>query len=416
MRNRLDVTMVKAHNRRLVFEDVVASAPTTRAQIVANTNLSAGTVATFLDDLSRRGIIREVKEARRSSGPAVGRKPNRVEFLPKARRIICIDLATKHPTYYIKDLLLSTESVGHRVDTSSDATYEERLRRLLKEIVRQVRPANDSDGDAGRPIIGVGISVPGPYRPAEDRVSCKLVPELNDIHLRSLIREYLPFPVQIDHDVKLALGTEVKSIAYHEYKTILSLYFGEGVGSAISINGRVFGGAHEFAGEIGQMNVTGGGTLEQGIAWSVFLEEAGLPRALVEGENEAVLNAELQRRYLSGDPAFNESLARMIRIMAAAIANVICVINPHAVIISGNYSLFGDRFVKELQLSTEEHLIEEMTRDLIFTRSSSQGNPAMIGAGAVVREYWLENEDTEGESPPPRNGIEAGNSDKEGAK
>jgi predicted NBD/HSP70 family sugar kinase len=88
--------------------------------------------------------------------------------------------------------------------------------------------------------------------------------------------------------------------------------------------------------------------------------------------------------------------------MAAAIANVICVINPHAVIISGNYALFGDRFVKELQLATEAHLIEEMKRDLVFTRSSAPGNAAMVGAAAAVREHWLENEDSEQGNPSAR--------------
>lgn len=395
MKSRLDVMMVKAHNRRLVFADVVAEAPTTRSRIAANTRLSTGTVATILDELGRRGAVREVKESPRADGPAVGRKPNRVEFVPKSKRIICVDLACQHPTCYAKDLSLSTESIHNRADGSGVSTYERRIRLLLEEIVERTTSSDDTDGDFARPIIGIGVSVPGPYRPAEDRVSCKLIPELNEIKLRALFHEYFPYPVLIDHDVKLALAAEVKAIPDHEHKTIISLFLGEGVGSAISVNGTVLGGAHEFAGEIGQMNVGEKGTLERQIAWSSFLSRADIPREILSGGDERLFE-ELKRRYDSGDPALNGLVHRTIETVARAIANIICILNPHAVIVSGHYTVFGDRFVEELQSATERYIIDEMKRDLVFLRSASRENPSMKGVGAAVREYWLDHDQKEG--------------------
>ena len=379
--------MVKAHNRRLVFDDIVANAPTTRAQIAANTSLSAGTVATIVEELCRRGVAREVKEQRQDGAAPVGRRPNRVEFLPKSRRIICIDLATRHPAYYVKDLDLKSEQVRHRIeDGSTDRPYEEMLHALFGDIAARV----EESGGHGSPIIGVGVSVPGPYRLTEDRIFCKLVPELNSIRLRALLKEYFDYPIHIDHDVKLALGAEIRSIPYHEHKTILSVFLGEGVGSAISINGSVFGGAHEFAGEIGQMRVRDGGTLEDEVAWSSFLSALELPTGFFGASDDEILT------YLSTQYEQNEShllsvLERTTQTIAHAIANIICVLNPHAIVVSGHYSVFGDRFLHDLQAATEELVIDDLKRDLQFIRSTSKENDAIMGAASAVRELWLQN-------------------------
>lgn len=391
MRSRIDVTMVKAHNRRLVFGDIVANAPTTRAQIAANTSLSAGTVATIVEELCRRGVTREVKEERKDGVAPVGRRPNRVEFLPKSRRIICIDLATRHPAYYVKDLDLQSEQLRLRAEeVAVEREYDEILRSLFGDIAARV----EASGGPGRPIIGVGVSVPGPYRLTEDRISCKLVPELNTIRLRSLLKEFFDYPIHIDHDVKLALGAEIQSIPYHEHKTILSVFLGEGVGSAISINGVVFGGAHEFAGEIGQMRVRDGGTLEGQVAWSSFLSELDLPAELLDASDEELLG-HLSAQYQRNEPRLLSVLDKKIQTIAHAIANIICVLNPHAIVVSGYYSVFGERFMEDLQTATEALVIDDLKRDLQFIRSASKENDAIMGAASAVRELWLQNSESQ---------------------
>lgn len=389
MKSRLDVTMVKAQNRRLVFDAVVASAPTTRAEIAQQTHLSAGTVATILDELVRAGVVREVKETRKSVGPAVGRRPHRVEFLPKAARILSVDLASVTPSYSVIDLALSTESSCH-FTAEPDESYELLLRRLLEDVRRMLATTEGDRSEQSRPIIGVGVSVPGPYRATDDRVFCKLIPELNAIALKVLFREYLTCPILIDHDVKLALSTEVKLIPHSEHKTILSLYLGEGVGSAISINGAVFGGAHEFAGEIGQMRIGDGDTFEDMVSWTSFLAKLGIPAALAKDTDDGKLNEQLLERYESGEQALVAQLNRVIRAVAVALANAICLLNPHAVIVSGRYALFGERFVADLQAATEARLIDDLKRDLVFLRSGYSGKAPLMGAASAVRASWLD--------------------------
>lgn len=389
MKSRLDVTMVKAQNRRLIFDAVVASAPTTRAAIAEQTHLSAGTIATILDELARGGVIREVKEMRKAAGPAVGRRPHRVEFLPKAARILSVDLASAAPSYSVIDLALSIESSRHFTAQPGES-YELLLRRLLEDIRRLMGATEAGRSGDSRPIIGVGVSVPGPYRAVDDRVFCKLIPELNAIGLKVLFRNYLTCPILIDHDVKLALSTEVRLIPDNEHKTILFLYLGEGVGGAISINGSVFGGAHEFAGEIGQMRVGNGETLENMVAWTSFLADLGIAADLAGDADEAPLNKELLERYESGEPALLSQLERTTRVVAEALANVICVLNPHAVIVSGRYALFGEPFVADLKAATEERLIDDLKRDLMFLRSGYSGRAPLMGAASAVRSFWLD--------------------------
>lgn len=79
-------------------------------------------------------------------------------------------------------------------------------------------------------------------------------------------------------------------------------------------------------------------------------------------------------KSLNGRRTSDRNLASCLRetieAIGSAVANVVCVLNPHAVIVSGRYALFGDYFVKRLQAATERRLIDNLKRDLLFLPSS----------------------------------------------
>ncbi len=379
---KLDVSMVKAQNRRLVFEEIANRAPTTRLAIAHNTRLSAGTVKTLIEELIEYGVVREAKTAR----SAVGRRPNQVEFVPEARKILCLDLATKNPSFALKDLSLKTEvssgGLPSRSRLRTGESYEQYIRSFLEETRKALSP-----GD-GRNLIGVGVSVPGPYRAEEDRVSCKLIPEIGGMRVGSLVSEYFPSFILIDHDVKLAASSEVRLIPDFERKTILYLYLDEGVGSAIAINGTIFGGAREFAGEIGQM--TGGGetNLERQVSWNSFVGRL-LGADAASGRGETEVDRELKEMYEGENKNIESELDSVTSAVALALANVIFVLNPHEIIVSGRYNLFGSGFVQSLEKKAGAYLLSEMREGLVFRMSRYLEKGSLLGAAGMIRDRWL---------------------------
>ena len=384
MKTKLDVSMVKDQNRRLVFEEIANHAPTTRLAIARSTHLSVGTVKTIIEELMEYGVAREKKASR----SAVGRKPHQVEFLPRAKKILCIDLATKNPACVLKDLSLCTEKTAaewnmHECSQHGES-YEQYLRRFFKEIKGSFLSPEDESA-----LIGVGISVPGPYRADTDKVSCKLIPAINEVRIGSLVREYFGPAILIDHDVKLAASSEVRLIPDFDKKTIFYLYLDEGVGSAISINGSIFGGAREFAGEIGQMRIDGEGNLEEAVSWNSFLQRLSIANLSTEGQTEEAVDHLLSELYEHGDRRIDAELDFVTSTVAKALANVIVMMNPHEIIISGHYRIFGAGFIERIEKKTDAYLLDEMREGLVFRSSSYLEKGSLIGAAGMVRDRWL---------------------------
>ncbi len=377
MKHKLNVNMIKQHNRRSIFNEIISNAPMSRLSISRNLHLSPGTIATVVEELINRGIIREVKDIKSS----IGRKPNIIEFLPDRKKIICIDMATRNFSFSLKNLSLKSEySYKYHFDKSK--SYETNFRSFLEEMRKRAITEDKLPG-----IIGIGVSVPGPYGIDDDKISCKLIPEVTKIKPFKIISGYYNGPVLIDHDVKLAAASEVNLIPDYDHKIILYLYLDEGVGSAISVNGNIYTGANEFAGEIGQI-ITGETKFEELVSWNTFLIRLGL---ITDRAQEAIDLKSIKDEYERGEQGVLKELKRIIRITGKLLSNIICVLNPHSIILGGKYKIFGNKFIISLQRETEKYLIEDLKRNLSFHLSSHQERGPLIGAGKKVRDFWLDN-------------------------
>ncbi len=377
MKQKLNVNMIKKQNRRNIFYEIITNAPISRLSISQNLHLSLGTVTTVVEELINRGVVKEEKDTQTS----VGRKPNIINFVPKAKRIICIDMATRHFSFSLKDLSLRSE-FSYRYHFDKTKNYETNFRIFLETMKAKVLSNENL-----RNTIGIGVSVPGPYSAKDDRISCKLIPEITKINPRRIISEYYKGPILLDHDVKLAATSEVKLIPGFNHKVILYLYLDEGVGSAISINGGIYSGADEFAGEIGQM-VIGNEKFENLVSWKTLLARLDLVK---EDNDELIKPDALKSRFNDKEPRLMGELDNIIRIAGKTIANIICVLNPHYVILGGKYKIFGKRFIEALESETKKYLIEDLKKNLHFRLSNHLESGPLLGAGSIVRDYWLDN-------------------------
>lgn len=106
------------------------------------------------------------------------------------------------------------------------------------------------------PVIGIGIGVPSPVNFEKGIVY--FAPNLGwrNVNIKNELRKYFnSLPVYVDNDANLAAYGEQWIGAGKNIKDFLYLTLGTGIGSGIVLNGKLYRGSNNYAGEFGHMIV-----------------------------------------------------------------------------------------------------------------------------------------------------------------
>jgi glucokinase len=111
-------------------------------------------------------------------------------------------------------------------------------------------------------ILGIGLGLPGPVDTFKGIVH--FLPNIsgwNNVSLKRILEQKTKLPVVIDNDAKLMTLAEYKFGAAFGYKNALCLTLGTGVGGGLIINGSLFRGNDNAAGEFGHLPINENGPL-----------------------------------------------------------------------------------------------------------------------------------------------------------
>jgi DNA-binding transcriptional MocR family regulator len=145
-----------------VFDLIRQRRATTRGEVLDATGLSRMTVAQRIDALLAEGLIVE--------GPAAaatgGRRPRSLEVNALHALVVTASVDTTRTRVALADLegrLLADDEIDVAVASGPD--------RSLEAIARTAHRLVDRTALDGRPLCGMGVSVPGPVDPATGRPS-----------------------------------------------------------------------------------------------------------------------------------------------------------------------------------------------------------------------------------------------------
>src|SRR5215210_2563467 len=126
----------------------------------------------------------------------------------------------------------------------------DRLIALAKRTIERTRREV-----AGAEIIGVGVGAPGPLDTRSGIVL--LTPNLGwvNVPLRQIIHDRLGLPAALDNDANCAALGEWWMGAARGTSTAIGITIGTGIGGGIILDGRLFHGASDCAGEIGHTTI-----------------------------------------------------------------------------------------------------------------------------------------------------------------
>jgi glucokinase len=276
----------------------------------------------------------------------------------------------------------------------------DRIVGLIGETRREVLSRTGGQPDD---FAGVGIGSPGPL----DRASGTVIntPNLGwrNFPLRDLIANAVGLPAMLDNDANCATYGEWWLGAGRNVNTLIGLTLGTGIGGGIVLNGEIFHGVSDAAGEIGHMTIdsTGRkckcgnyGCLEayaSGPAIALRAVEGiesgaeSLLPALVDGRLEDVTAATVYEAVVLGDPYANEVMRETAKFLGAGVANILNILNPDMVVISGGVTRAGDHLFVPLRAEIRRRAFKSTEEACQIVSGQLPGTAGLIGAAAVFK-------------------------------
>ena len=216
-------------------------------------------------------------------------------------------------------------------------------------------------------IVGVGAGAPGPLDTKSGIVL--LTPNLGWVNmpLRQIIRDRLGLPATLDNDANCAVLGEWWVGAARGARHAIGITIGTGIGGGLVLDGKLYHGASDVAGEIGHATIdTEGrrckcgnyGCLEAyasgpNIALRAVEElEVGAVsslRDMVGGDLRKITAQTVYEAAHQGDELALEVVNDTAKFLGTGIANLLNVFNPEVVVVCGGVTLAGDHLFVPLR-------------------------------------------------------------------
>ncbi|MFF2481068.1 ROK family protein [Paenibacillus sp. NPDC058071] len=378
-----DQDFMKKQNKRTVFEIIKDQHPISRASIAKQTGMSPTTVSRIVGELTEEGYLLHSDQV--SEG--LGRKSTLLGIVNASVLSVGVELDRSVMSVGIVDLqgkLLCSGSYSRLPDESPERTII-RISEAVEELTRQYAIDNSR-------IVGIGVGLPGIVNNEEGVVVFSVQLGWKNVQLAEKLKELTGYEITVDNELKVrALAEHLKGAAVGASRTAL-LGFGHGVGSAVILEGEIYRGVMNSAGEIGHTTVDPSGMmcecgkagcLQTYINISSLLSEANRIRPVATIE-------ELFEARKAGEHWAVHLIDRALMYMAITVNNIVCMYNPDSVILSGELvDKFPEIYEEVERLYLSRYIWAPLSGSYAFHRSKLNERGVMIGSGLLSQNRFF---------------------------
>lgn len=213
----------------------------------------------------------------------------------------------------------------------------------LAAIAALARSAEAALGCAGLPV---GVGIPGCLSPATGLVKGANSTVLIGRPLQQDLERTLGRPVRLENDANCLAVSEAVDGAGAGARVVFAAILGTGIGAGIAIDGRAWPGANGVAGEWGHNPAPlldgEAATLRcwcgRGTCIETLLSGPGFAADHVRRGGAALGAPQIVQAARDGDAACSVSLDRYLERLARALAQVINLLDPDAIVLGGGMS------------------------------------------------------------------------------
>ncbi|HUQ80023.1 MAG TPA: ROK family protein [Gemmatimonadaceae bacterium] len=268
-----------------------------------------------------------------------------------------------------------------RVATESDRGYEH----IIGQVTEVVELLESATGMRRASTIGIGT--PGTTEPSTGTLKNANTVALNGRPLAHDLGSALGAGVILTNDANCFALAEATFGAARGRAVVLGLIMGTGVGSGIVVHGRVLQGLHRIAGEWGHNPMCDEHTRcycgRVGCVETVISGPA-LERFYLARGGEHVTLAEIAKQAEGGDAAASATIGRLTAKFGEAIAAVINILDPDAIVLGGGVGNVGRLYGAETRDAILRHLFNSELRTELL-RPALGDSAGVFGAALLTR-------------------------------
>jgi glucokinase len=279
--------------------------------------------------------------------------------------------------------------------------------RIVEAVEEVITTTMSETGCSRDDFLGVGIGAPGPLD--RERGVVVIAPNLGwrDFPLRDRITGRLGLPATLDNDANCATLGEWWCGAAKGGRNVIGLTIGTGIGGGLILDGALYHGSSDVAGEIGHTTIdsTGRrckcgnyGCLEAYASGPAIAErarealagdEASILPKMVDGDLKAITAQTVYEAAKRGDETAREVVRDTARFLGAGLANLLNIFNPDTVVLAGGVTFAGDALFEPLRAEVKRRAFKPAVDACRIVPGTLSGSAGVVGAVATFKAQAL---------------------------
>jgi glucokinase len=286
-----------------------------------------------------------------------------------------------------------------RIETPAPRRAEEAIARVgttLRALLCEIGVEEASLG-------AIGCSVPGPLDSKSGTIIFSPNLGWRDVPFVELLRRQFAVPIAIEDDADCAALAEAHLGAARGARSAVYVTISTGIGSGIVIEGRLYGGAHGCAGEVGHITLDSNGpvcscgnsgcfeALASGSAIAARAKEAvtsGQKTLLARFHDDpALLTAsEVMQAATAGDAVAKQIIEAAGEYIGLGLAAVACAFDPEIIVVGGGVVQANDLLLTCARATFAARAIPPLGSLVSIVPAALGDESALRGAALLVTE------------------------------
>jgi glucokinase len=241
-----------------------------------------------------------------------------------------------------KTAVVGGDRQGHILRRAEFATRAARgFKPVFADLCEHLQRVCAQAKAAGENLVAVSVSIGGPLDIEQGIIhEPPNLPGWVDVPLKTLLAERTGLPVYVEHDGNAGALAEWYFGAARGARNVIFLTMGTGLGGGLILNGQLYRGTCDLAGEVGHVRIAESGPVAYGKAgsWEAFCGGAGIARLAAarfpaRWSAEGVTTRRVAELALAGDADALTVVHEAGRYLGRGLAVLLDVLNPEVVVI-----------------------------------------------------------------------------------
>ncbi|MBZ4655729.1 MAG: glucokinase [Thermoanaerobacter sp.] len=252
-------------------------------------------------------------------------------------------------------------------------------------------------------VKSIGIGCPGPLDARKGIIIHAPMMNWIQVHLTEYISNKFQCPAFLDNDCNVAALAENKYGAGKGLGNIIYITISTGIGCGIIINGEIYHGKHDSAGELGHTTIDPDGKLcscgnrgclelyASGTAITNRVKDDlsnGQKSLIMELVGDEINNVDailIEKAAILGDTYAKYIWNKTGEYLGIGLTNVINILDPEMIVLGGGISKALNLFKESMISTIRQRCFKYLTQDLSVEVAKLEDNVVLIGAYALAK-------------------------------